>query len=296
VLDAIARLESQSVKAVDCRRAGFSAAEPLKRIRQFAESWRQPYHKDYSETSVTRAYEQLLALRADLEDALDPKTAPEPIEPEFTAPDFRAQQTASKVAPKFQPNIEVPEAKPVVKNASEKVSEPPKAKVAATVEKPKTAAAEPAKPRPKVAAVETSVAASIQTEVENTTESIWEQLLDAPPSRGRSMSTVVLKDTKVLLSSWEVAAFVSEGGRDSADIRRAVVARALLAVAIDVRKRSGESDSLESALTLARSEVSYFQGRVEESKRAKNTEAAVNLGISTKRLLSFIEEAESLRP
>ena len=70
VLDAIGRLESQSVKAVDCRRAGFSAAEPLKRIRQFAESWRQPYHKDYSETSVTRAYEQLLALRADLEDAL----------------------------------------------------------------------------------------------------------------------------------------------------------------------------------------------------------------------------------
>ena len=146
------------------------------------------------------------------------------------------------------------------------------------VEKPKAAAVEPAKPRPKVVAADTSVAPSIQTEVENTTESIWEQLLDAPPSRGRSMSTVVLKDTKVLLSSWEVAAFLSEGGQDSADIRRAVVARALLAVAIDVRKRSGESDSLESALTLARSEVSYFQGRVEESKRAKNTEACRQSG------------------
>jgi hypothetical protein len=46
----------------------------------------------------------------------------------------------------------------------------------------------------------------------------------------------------------------------------------------------------------ARSEVSYFQGRVEQAKRAKNTEAAVNLGISTKRLLSFIEEAEKLQP
>jgi hypothetical protein len=48
-------------------------------------------------------------------------------------------------------------------------------------------------------------------------------------------------------------------------------------------------------MLLARGEVSYFQGRVEQSKRAKNTEAAVNLGISTKRLLSFMEEAEKLQ-
>jgi K+-transporting ATPase c subunit len=65
---------------------------------------------------------------------------------------------------------------------------------------------------------------------------------------------------------------------------------------MDQRKRSGEASALASALVLARSEVSYFQGRVEQAKRAKNTEAAVNLGISTKRLLSFIEEAEKLQP
>jgi K+-transporting ATPase c subunit len=79
-------------------------------------------------------------------------------------------------------------------------------------------------------------------------------------------------------------------------LRRAVVARALLAVGMDERKRSGESASLASALALARNEVSYFQGRVEQAKQDKNTEAAVNLGISTKRLLSFIEEAEKLQP
>jgi hypothetical protein len=127
-------------------------------------------------------------------------------------------------------------------------------------------------------------------------EAIWEQLIAAPPSRGRSMSTVVLQDTKVLLSSWEVAAFVAEGDQEAEDLRRAVVARALLGVAMDQRKRSGEESALASALLLARSEVSYFQGRVEQAKRAKNTEAAVNLGISTKRLLSFIEESEKLQP
>ena len=110
------------------------------------------------------------------------------------------------------------------------------------------------------------------------------------------MSTVVLQDTKVLLSSWEVAAFVAEGDQEAEDLRRAVVARALLALAMDQRKRSGDLSQLASALVLARTEVSYFQGRVEQAKRAKNIEAAVNLGISTKRLLSFIEESEKLQP
>jgi hypothetical protein len=133
-------------------------------------------------------------------------------------------------------------------------------------------------------------------EMEKCLEAIWEQLIAAPPSRGRSMSTVVLQDTKVLLSSWEVAAFVTEGDTEAEDLRRAVVARALLALGTDQRKRSGDVTQLASALALAKSEASYFQGRVEAAKRAKNTEAAVNLGISTKRLFSFIEEAEKLHP
>lgn len=297
VLDAIGRLESQGIKAVDCRRAGFSAAEPLKRIRQFAESWRQPYHKDYSETSVTRAYEQLLALRADLEDAVWPKVSPDAIPSGVDgifAPPENAKKPAAPAAP-AKPSTSVEKPTPAPKRQQTGTADAP-AKPVPAAEAAKAARPQSGKPQATAAKVDTAAAPSIQTEVENCTESIWEQLLDAPPSRGRSMSTVVLKDTKVLLSSWEVAAFLSEGGQDSADIRRAVVARALLAVAIDVRKRSGESNSLESALTLARTEVSYFQGRVEESKRSKNTEAAVNLGISTKRLLSFIEEAESLRP
>jgi len=107
---------------------------------------------------------------------------------------------------------------------------------------------------------------------------------------------VMLKNSKVLLSSWEVTAFLSEGGQDSEDLRRAVVARSLLVMGIDERKHSGESKALESAITGARKEVSYFQGRVDQSKREKNVEAAVNLSISTKRLLSSLEEAEALRP
>ena len=108
------------------------------------------------------------------------------------------------------------------------------------------------------------------------------------------MFTVRLQDTKVLLSSWEGAAFLSPAGQESEDLRRAVVARALVAVAMDQRKHSGKEEGLAESLVLGRAEVSYFQARVEEAKNSKNTEAAVNLEISTKRLRSVIEAAEKL--
>jgi hypothetical protein len=290
VREAIDALESRGVKAIDCRRAGFSAAETTVQLRHFCDNWRQPFQKDYTQSSVTRAFEQLLAVRADLEEALGIKQAPVP---DRSASAKKQQQTA--------PSAAVPKAAAASPQPKAKVATPQGAvaaqpKQASAVKKAAEAPAQPAK-----AAAETSVkqtadaAASAEVaDAEKCMEAIWEQLIAVPPSRGRSMSTVVLQDTKVLLSSWEVSAFVSEGNQEAEDLRRAVVARALLALATDQKKRSGEGAQLTSALALARDEVSYFQGRIEEAKKSKNTEAAVNLGISAKRLLSSIEEAEKL--
>lgn len=279
VRETIHSLEKHGVKTVDCRRAGFSAAETTMQLRFFCENWRQPFQKDYTENSVGHAFEQLLALRADLEDALD--RAQNPMK---TA---GAQEDVSAVAPKISeaPTEHVSAEKPVQVSQHPQAGEAPGAESVAK-----------RTPPAKSDKVDVAWPASSGTmDAEKCLESIWEQLIAAPPSRGRSMSTVILQDTKVLLSSWEVAAFVSEDGPESEDLRRAVVARALLAVATDGRKRSGDETALTAALTLARNEVSYFHGRVEQAKRAKNTEAAVNLGISTKRLLSFMEEAEKLK-
>jgi len=288
VRQAVEALEASGVKTVDCRRAGFSAAETTTQLRFFSENWRQPFHKDYTENSVTGAFEQLLALRADLEEALSrakisSKTAVYTVPPEleFFAPEPNASAPTS--APLSGPEAETKH--PLTDDGDSASRSDISPESAATTETAKDSKLSE-DPTPLNAAVE----------AEKCLETIWEQLIAAPPSRGRSMSTVVLQDTKVLLSSWEVAAFVAEGGQESEDLRRAVVARALLAVAGDRRKRSGEARSLASAIAHAKSEVSYFQGRVEQAKRAKNTEAAVNLGISTKRLLSFIEEAEKLQP
>jgi hypothetical protein len=125
-------------------------------------------------------------------------------------------------------------------------------------------------------------------------EQIWEQLISAPPSRGRSMTTVKIGGARVLMSSWEVTAFVSEDGPAAEDLRRAVAARAMVTAVTEKAKTSPNTVNLERVLPVARVEVSRLQERVEIAKQAKDTEAAVNLGISTKRLLSALDEAEKL--
>jgi hypothetical protein len=284
VRQAVDALEVKGVKTVDCRRAGLSAAETAPQLRFFCENWRQPFQKDYTESSVTRAFEQLLALRADLEEALNRgrtgssasigrSSGSGPVSKGSAVSDA-GLESLSFMAPSASSAVLQPQT-PQKSGLAEPAEEPFVPESPATLSRP-------------------TAAPTAAAEAEKCLETIWEQLIAAPPSRGRSMSTVTLQDTKVLLSSWEVAAFVTEGGQEAEDLRRAVVARALLAVATDRRKRSGDERALASALTLARNEVSYFQGRVEQAKRSKNTEAAVNLGISAKRLLSFIDEAEKL--
>jgi len=299
VKEAVEALDAKRIKTVDCRRAGFSAAETIPQLRHFCENWRQPFQKDYTQSSVTHAFEQLLALRADLEEVLHPKAPP------ALAPGPRAAKKPPVAAPKpaAKPAPPKPEISPedaewerLMHESVETVpEEAPKPKTQASPMKEPVKPAAPATARPPAKPAKAQPAESLLMDADKCLEAIWEQLIAAPPSRGRSMSTIVLKDTKVLLSSWEVSAFVTEGGQEAEDLRRAVVARALLSLGADQRKRSGDEAALATALELARGEFSYFQGRVEQAKASKNTEAAVNLGISTKRLLSFIEETEKLR-
>jgi hypothetical protein len=132
-------------------------------------------------------------------------------------------------------------------------------------------------------------------DVESFEEKIWEQLIATPPVRGRSMTTVTVQDTRVLLSAWEVAAFISASGQDSDDLRRVIVARALLSVAIERRKKIIDFKTLQQAVVHARGEIPRFQERIDQLKRTLKTDSAVNLGISVKRLLALVEEAEQLQ-
>jgi hypothetical protein len=250
------QLDAADIHVIDCKRFGLSASEPVSKIRQLAAEWKQPFQKEYTERTVNEAFEKLLNLRADVEQALERLAAKQkgPSAPTPSAPALRTSQPAKTAAPS---------AKTTSKSAPVTKPEPP---------------AEP----------------DSSLDFEACLEQIWEQLIATPPTRGRSMTTVKIGRARILMSSWEVTAFVSEDGPAADDLRRAVVARAMVSAVTEAAKETGNATGLDRALSVARVEVSRLQERVDVAKQAKDTEAAVNLGISTKRLLSALDEAEKL--
>ena len=257
----LAQLESAGVQLIDCHSFGLSGAEPVGKIREIADDWKQPFQQEYTERTVNQTFQKLLGLRADVEQALEKIAA-------------KAADTAVHMAKASNPR---PSSEPrgAARNLAAGKANPP------TTDKPANNGAGAAD-------------ASGSLDFETCLEKIWEQLIATPPARGRSMTTVRMGGARILMSSWEVTAFVSEDGPAAQDLRRAVVARAMVTAAIEAAKETGNATSLDRALTVARGEVSRLQERVEVAKQTKDTEAAVNLGISTKRLLSALDEAEKL--
>ena len=257
----LGQLQTAGARIIDCHHFGLSAAEPLTKICAMADEWKQPFQKEYTERSVSQAFDKLLGLRTDVEQAIEKalgkagESAPQPA---------AAQAAKSLLATKK------PAAESTAPNAGAKAKERSSAPAAAA---------------PNAVGV---------LDFENCMEQIWEQLIATPPSRGRSMTTVKIGGARILMSSWEVTAFVSEDGPSAEDLRRAVVARALVTAAMESAKETGNATSLEQAMNMARVEVTRLQERVDVAKQAKDTEAAVNLGISTKRLLSALDESEKL--
>lgn len=256
----VEQLQTAGVRTIDCHHAGLVGGEPLNKIRKIADEWKQPFQQEYTERTVSQAFENLLGLRSDVEQALAKAAA--------------SAQNGTKKGP-----VEAPKPSSTAKKAipAPKDSGPkPKSKDA-----PKTMG---------TAQVEPGAALDFETCMEQ----IWEQLIATPPSRGRSMTTVKVGGARILMSSWEVTAFVSEDGPSAEDVRRAVVARVLVAAAMESAKETGNATGLDRAMNMARVEVTRLQERVDVAKQAKDTEAAVNLGISTKRLLSTLDEADKL--
>ena len=256
----LAHLQNSGTKSVDCQTIGLGKLEPIDKLRRLADEWKQPFQKEYTERTVSQAFEKLLSLRADIERAMEKvlgkgaSTTPQPVDAKQTAPKVVAVAPTAPVAPSINKHVEKP----------------------ASVSTKELEASLP------------------DLDFETCMEQVWEQLISAPPSRGRSMTTVKVGGARLLMSSWEVSAFVTEDGPAAEDLRRAVVARALVTAMLEKAKETTNATGLDRALTIARVEVSRLQERVEAAKQAKDTEAAVNLGISTKRLLSALDEAEKL--
>ena len=251
------QLEAAKVRILDCHHFGLSATEPLEKIRAMADEWKQPFQKEYTERTVSQAFDKLLGLRTDVEHALEKAFGKQ-------SESAHLGISAKLIASPTKSNSDA-----TPSNANLKSSE-------------RNASPASAPDGPAI------------LDFESCMEQIWEQLIATPPTPGRSMTTVKIGGARILLSSWEVTAFVSTDGPSAEDLRRAVVARVLVTAAVESTKETGNATSLEKAMNVARVEVTRLQERVDIAKQTKDTEAAVNLGISTKRLLSALGEAEKL--
>src|SRR4029077_7927929 len=71
IRNGLEQLDTSGVSVLDCKRFGLSASEPVSKIRALTDEWKQPFQKDYTERTVSEAFEKLLNLRADVGQALE---------------------------------------------------------------------------------------------------------------------------------------------------------------------------------------------------------------------------------
>lgn len=73
IFDGLRELEAKGLQTIDCRRAQFSAEEPILRLRMICQSWKVMFQAEYSSGQPLR---MLVDLRAAVDDALGRGTAP----------------------------------------------------------------------------------------------------------------------------------------------------------------------------------------------------------------------------
>jgi hypothetical protein len=153
ILDGLNELDTKGIEAIDCRRAQFSAQEPVSRLRIICQSWKVMFQAEYSSGTPLR---MLVDLRASVDYALGRGKAPES-EKKMPAPDqaAAARQPAKAGAPVKAAAAAAKAAggasTSAVSSAASKPSPAAKSSPpvkAVTPAKPATAAVKPAAPTP----------------------------------------------------------------------------------------------------------------------------------------------------
>ena len=126
ILEGLTELENKGVTAIDCRRAQFSAQEPISRLRVICQSWKVMFQAEYSSGSPLR---MLVDLRASVDQALGRGKPSEPkVKREADAKSAEAGKTAVRLPATRTPGVVG--AKPVAAAAAASVASKPTAKPA----------------------------------------------------------------------------------------------------------------------------------------------------------------------
>jgi len=151
ILDGLTELEDKGITTLDCRRAQFSAQEPIVRLRMICQSWKVMFQAEYSSGSPLR---MLVDLRASVEHALGrgkaedgkgktaaaAKPAAAPAKPAVAAKP--AATSVAKVTPVTKPAAAAAKAAAATGASAPKAAIKPAAAPAAKAAKPAAAPAE----------------------------------------------------------------------------------------------------------------------------------------------------------
>ena len=144
ILDGLTELEDRGITTLDCRRAQFSAQEPIVRLRMICQSWKVMFQAEYSSGSPLR---MLVDLRASVEHALGRGKAAEG--------DGKGNAPAAKPAA-AKPAVATKPATPATPTATAKAVAPKPPAPAVTKPAAKPAPPSAAKPTAKAAAASAS--------------------------------------------------------------------------------------------------------------------------------------------
>ena len=137
ILDSLTELEDKGIDTIDCRRAQFSAQEPIVRLRMICQSWKVMFQAEYSSGSPLR---MLVDLRASVEHALGrgkasdadakvksagaAKPAATPASPVKSAASTPAATTATPAKPRVSPPAKAAAAAAAPKAATKPLASP----------------------------------------------------------------------------------------------------------------------------------------------------------------------------
>jgi len=106
ILDGLRELENRGVKTLDCRRAQFSAEEPIARLRMICQSWKVMFHAEYSSGQPVS---MLVDLRAVVETALAKNSKGAAAGETAKARALAAGAAASSDVPDFEVSVNSPD-------------------------------------------------------------------------------------------------------------------------------------------------------------------------------------------
>ena len=144
----------------------------------------------------------------------------------------------------------------------------------------------PAGGTPAPSAIAPAIAAEMQAAVDQINRELTKNHVKAD-----SAANIPLGGVKLMLSSWEVGAFLQNADETTETLQRAVAARAVIAAQIERRKRGEIPLDLPQVIKMAQLESGKIQARIASAKQAKDIDSAVNLAATHKRLLALMDEA-----